>query len=135
MDDTPPAQQSNHRRAYQRPRRTRTIHLSFNEQEYAQVSEAAGRARMAPGAFAAHTILTVVSNTYQPETALLRDLLAETVHLSTQVRRAGVNLNQAVTVLQATGQLPPELAHYAAYAHRIMNRVDEFAEQIRQRLP
>jgi hypothetical protein len=90
---------------------------------------------MALGAFAAHTVLAVLSNAHQPQTALLRDLLAEAVHLSTQVRRVGVNLNQAVAALQATGQLPPQLTHYAAYTHRIMRTVDDFAEHIRQQLP
>ncbi|WP_274630763.1 plasmid mobilization protein [Arvimicrobium flavum] len=39
-----------------------------------------------------------------------------------QVRKIGINLNQAVHVANATGEIPPELARIAAYVEDILMR-------------
>ena len=62
-------------------------------------------------------------------------MLAELIRASGLVRRAGVNLNQAVARLNATGEPGPDLGPAAAYCTRVLRHVDEAAELIRRRLP
>jgi hypothetical protein len=63
-----------------------------------------------------------------------RDALAELIRASGLVRRIGVNLNQAVARLNATGQRSGDLLPYAAEAIRRAERLDCAAEQVRKRL-
>jgi len=62
-----------------------------------------------------------------------RETLAELFRLAGLVRRAGVNLNQAVTRLNATGEAGPDLEPSAAYCMRTVRRVDEAAQLIIRR--
>jgi hypothetical protein len=50
------------------------------------------------------------------------------------VGRAGVNLNQAVAKLNATGQPGPDLAPAAAYCVRVIAHVDQAALLVLRRL-
>ena len=63
---------------------------------------------------------------------LLHQALTGLVRCAAQVRRIGVNLNQAVAKLNATGQADGNLALHAAAAIRIAERLDEAAEQVRR---
>ena len=60
--------------------------------------------------------------------------LGEFVRAAGLVRRVGVNLNQAMAKLNATGQRPGELLPYAAESIRRAERLDAAAEEIRKRL-
>ena len=50
------------------------------------------------------------------------------------VRRIGVNLNQAVARLNATGQRSGDLLPYAAESLRRAERLDAVAEEVRKAL-
>lgn len=45
-----------------------------------------------------------------------------------QIRRIGVNLNQAVHKLNATGRIPPDLASAAASVERILSEIMDGSE-------
>ena len=72
---------------------------------------------MARGAFAARVVLAHVrGDTTGPE-APDRELLGELVRATMLVHRIGVNLNQAVAKLNATGQRSGDLLPYAEGVH------------------
>jgi hypothetical protein len=120
------------RRARQETRRALRVHFSLSEQEMAELREAAGRLGMARGAFAARVVLAHVrGDTTGPE-APDRELLGELLRASVLVHRIGVNLNQAVAKLNATGQRSGDLLPYAEACMRRVDHLDEIAEQIRQ---
>ena len=51
------------------------------------------------------------------------------------VRRIGTNLNQAVAKLNATGQRSDDLLPAAEFCVRVIQRLDEAAEQVRRSVP
>jgi hypothetical protein len=65
----------------------------------------------------------------------LREALAELIRSAGLVRRIGVNLNQAVAKLNATGQRSDDLLPYAAESIRRARYLDAAAEELRKRLP
>jgi predicted chitinase len=87
------------------------VHFSLTEQEFAALQDAAGRAGLARGAFAAQVVLA-----------------------AGLVRRIGVNLNQAVAGLNATGQRSGDLLLYARESMRRAGHLDEVAEEVRKAL-
>ncbi len=70
-----------------------------------------------------------------PASAPLREALAELIRSAGLVRSVGVNLNQAVAKLNATGQPSGDLLPYAAESTRRARRLDAAAEELRRRLP
>jgi hypothetical protein len=60
--------------------------------------------------------------------------LGEFIRAAGLVRRIGVNLNQAVAKLNATGQRSGDLLPYAEACLSRAERLDGVAEQIRRRL-
>jgi hypothetical protein len=66
--------------------------------------------------------------------APLRELLLELIRASGLVRRIGVNLNQAVARLNATGQRSGDLLPYAAASLRRAERLDAVADEVRKAL-
>ncbi len=65
----------------------------------------------------------------------LRDALGELIRAAGLVRRIGINLNQAVARLNATGQRSGDLDAYAAESIRRAERLDAVAEQVRNAIP
>ena len=123
------------RRARQETPRSLRVHFSLSETEMAELNEAAGRLGMARGAFAARVVLAHVrGDTTGPE-APDRELLGELLRASVLVHRIGVNLNQAVARLNATGQRSGDLLPYAEACMRRVDHLDEIAEQVRRSLP
>jgi hypothetical protein len=123
------------RRSRQLAPRGRTVRFGLSEGEFAELEAAAARAGMARGAFAAGAALTVARG--EAEMAAddrLRDVLAELIRAAGLVRRIGVNLNQAVARLNATGQASGDLVPYAAESLRRAERLDAVAEQVRKTL-
>jgi hypothetical protein len=110
------------------------VHFSLTEQEFAALQDAAGRAGLARGAFAAQVVLAHVTGSGAGPEASAREALRELVRAAGLVRRIGVNLNQAVARLNATGQRPGELLWYAQESMRRAGRLDEAAEQVRKAL-
>jgi hypothetical protein len=69
-----------------------------------------------------------------PAEAPLRQALTELIRAAGLVRRIGVNLNQAVAKLNATGQRSADLLPYAAESMRRAAHLDAAAEAVRRRL-
>ena len=128
----PPARS---RRSRQPAPRGRTVRFGLSEGEFAELEAAAARAGLARGAFAAEAALAVARGQATMEAGdRLRDVLAELIRAAGLVRRIGVNLNQAVARLNATGQRSADLVPYAAESIRRAERLDAAAEQVRNAL-
>jgi hypothetical protein len=76
----------------------------------------------------------VARNIDRPEHSVLRELLGALMHASGQVRRIGVNLNQAVAALNS-GEFSDLLSMYAQAAYRTVLKLDEVADEVRVLLP
>ena len=122
------------RRARQATKRPRTVRFDLTEDEYTELGAAAERAGLAKGAFAAEAALAAARGTETPRDGPFREALAELVRSAGLVRRIGVNLNQAVARLNATGQRSGDLLPYAAESLRRAERLDAAAEQLPRRL-
>ena len=132
-DDEPVSAARPRRRSPQPVPRPRTVRFALTDAEYAEVSAAAGRAGLARGAYAAEATLAVARGVAVAPDALLRDAL-HAMDLATQlVRRIGVNLNQAVARLNATGQRTGDLVPYAAESMIRADRLEATGEVLRSR--
>jgi hypothetical protein len=98
------------------------------------LDSAAARAGLARGAYAAEAALSVARGVTSPADSPIREALGELIRAAGLVRRIGVNLNQAVAKLTATGQHSGDLLPYAAESLRRAERLDAAAEEIRKRL-
>jgi hypothetical protein len=102
--------------------------------EKAKVAAAAARAGLAPAAWAGQTLMDAAEFRAVPVPVMQREILAELMRVRGLVRRAGVNLNQAVARLNTTGQPGLDLQPSAVYCARVLGHVDQAAEVIRRRL-
>jgi hypothetical protein len=123
------------RRSRQRVPRPRTVQFSLSEEEFVEVSEAAARSGLARGAFAAEATLATARGTQARVWSPLRAALADLMVAAGLVRRTGINLNQAVARLNATGEGGDDLAPAAQFCIRVIRRLDEAAEQVRRNIP
>ena len=119
-------------REQQEPRQPFTVKLSAAER--AKMADVADRVGMALAAWLCETGMDAAEHRAVPVPKMHREILAELTRVRGLVRRAGVNLNQAVAQLNATGQAGPDLEQAAAYCARVLRHVDAAAEQIRRRL-
>ena len=108
--------------------RPRTIRFSLTGDEHAEVAAAAGRAGMAYGAFAAEATLAAARGVMLTPDALLREVLDRAMM---EAHRIGVNLNQAVAALNATGQPGENLLLYAAESMRRTARLEAITDDVR----
>ena len=122
------------RRSRGRVPREPAFRIKLSSAEKAAVRAAAARADLAPGAFAAQAVVDVAEDWVRPGPAVRRELAAELMEIAHLVGRAGVNLNQAVAGLNATGQPGPDLEPAAAFCMRTVRRVDEVVELLRRGL-
>ena len=122
------------RRSRQPVRRVRSVRFGLTEDEYGAVDEAAAQRGMAKGAYAAQATLAAARGLMNPADAPFRQALTELIRSAGLVRRIGVNLNQAVAKLNATGQQSGDLLPYAAESVRRAERLDTAAEAVRRRL-
>ena len=116
--------------------RARMMRFSLTEGEHAEVSGAAGRAGRARAAFAADAVLAVARGTVLTPDAVRAGALGGSDRLdyaAEQLRKVGVNLNQAVKVLNATGQPAGNLPRLAEQAMRWAAQVDALSEDLWQR--
>jgi hypothetical protein len=127
------------------PGRPRRVAPTFTAQEYAIVVAAAARAGLTPTGFCARAALTVAARGVQPRpgphasprgerVAALGEVQTELADLRVAVVRVGTNLNQAVRVLNATGQVPVWLEHVVAVCARALGAVDAAAAAVDRRL-
>ncbi len=122
------------RRARQPVKRPRTIRFDLTEEEFGAVSAASERIGLAKGAFAAQAGLAVARTGITPSDSPLREALGEFIRAAGLVRRIGVNLNQAVAKLNATGQRSGDLLPYAAESVRRAQLLDQAAKEVRKRI-
>ena len=123
------------RRSRQPAKRPRRVEFTLTDEEFTELDAAAGRAGLARGAYAAKATLDTARGLSGRAGIPLREALAEVIRSAGLVRRIGVNLNQAVAKLNATGQWSGDLLPYAEESIRRACRLDEAAEELRKRLP
>jgi hypothetical protein len=101
-----------------RPRKGRDDQLSemlrcrLRPAEYLRIRQAAQRANMSVSDYTRRMLLT--------GTVVIRKTRTLDPEVFDQLRRIGINLNQAVHKLHATGMIPPELARAAAVVEAIV---------------
>ena len=122
------------RRARGQVPRRHVVQVKFSEAEKTALEEAAARDGLALRAYLVQAALNVAEHRTAPVGSVQREALAELIRVAGLVRRVGVNLNQAVTRLNATGEPGPDLGPAAAYCMRVVQRVDEAALLIRRGL-
>jgi|GEM_PF-1317877 len=116
--------------------RARMMRFSLTEDEHAEVLAAASRAGRARAAFAAEATLAAARGTMLTPDTALDDTLGHSDrldHAAEQVRKVGVNLNQAVKVLNSTGQPPGDLPRLAEQAMRWAAQVDALSVDLWKR--
>ena len=122
------------RRPRQQARRGYRVEFTLTADEFAALAEAAGRARLARGAYAAQVVHAHVNGGGTGPEAVDREALGELITAAGLVRKIGVLLNQAVTKLNATGQRSGDLLTCAEACMRRVERLDAAAEQVRETL-
>ena len=132
-DDGQPAGARPRRRTRHQARRARTVRFALTDAEYAEVSAAARQAGLARGAYAAEATLSVARGEIATPDAPLRDAFHALDRAALLVRRIGVNLNQAVAKLNATGQWSGDLLPYAQESIRRAARLEAAGEDLRKR--
>jgi hypothetical protein len=92
------------RRSRQHTPRPHLVKFYLDDGELAELGTAARQAGLARGAFAAEAALAAARKSAMTSSSPLREALVELMRATGLVRRIGVNLNQAVVRLNATGQ-------------------------------
>lgn len=119
-------------------RRRNRIAVHLTDSELEAIRAAAGRHRMAAGAWTAATAVTAARSHAMPADSAMRELLAEVIDVAAQVRKAGVNLNQAVRAVNASGAGQPALVHHLEHAlgraDDAIRQANETARAVRARL-
>lgn len=115
-------------------RRPHKVEFRLTDEELELLEDAARRSGRARGAYAAEVTLAAARDGPTAGSTVLREALGELIRASGLVRRIGVNLNQAVARLNATGQRSGDLLPYAAESLRRAERLDAAADEIRKAL-
>ena len=123
------------RRSRQAVPRPKLVQFTLTLEEFDEVSQAAERAGMARGAYAADVTLAAAHGAPDRTSSPLREVLGELMAAAGLVRRIGVNFNQAVAKLNATGQRGEDLLPSAQFCMRVVQRLDAAAEQVRRSIP
>jgi hypothetical protein len=123
------------RRSRQTVPRPKLVQFTLTLEEFEEVSHAAEQAGMARGAYAADVTLAAARRVAGRRTSPLREALGELMAAAGLARRIGTNFNQAVAKLNATGQRSEDLLPSAQFCARVVQRLDEAAEQVRRSIP
>ena len=130
-------------RLHSSPPRGHAMKVLYGDDEWLLVVEAARAAGLRPSSYVATVALAQARRTLQPDDpddprhsrpAVDEELLTELVQARLALGRYGVNVNQAVAALHSTGRVPSWLEQAVAGAQRSVERVDETAALITQRL-
>jgi uncharacterized protein (DUF1778 family) len=111
------------------------IAISVDPSEQAELNQAAQDEGLTPSAFVAAKALAAARRTVAPATTELRELQADLNRATAQVQKVGTNLNQAVAALNAAGQPPGNLIHYARYITTVIEKLDAIVIKVGQLLP
>jgi len=110
------------RRRLSLPRR-RAVTVRLSDEERFDVVNAAHRVGLTPGAYMAEAAVAAARGTAGPKADGRRQVAIELNHLWTQVARLGGNLNQAVKVANATGQIDGRLIGALAQTKGLLDRI------------
>jgi hypothetical protein len=122
------------RRPRQGAKRPHRVEFTLTDDELALLEDAARRSGRSRGAYAAEAALAAARGRPSGEGSPLAEALGELVRASGLVRRIGVNLNQAVARLNATGQRSGDLLPYARESMRRAEMLTSAAEQVQKAL-
>jgi len=117
------------------PGRGRRVTVRLAVEELAAIELAAGRAGLTPTGFVGAAALAAARGSAGPAASESREALAELMAARAAVRRFGVNVNQAVAALNATGEAPDWLGQAVEAAARAVGRVDAAAEALMRHRP
>ena len=127
-----PGETQGGRRPRQGAKRSYRVEFSLTSEEFELLEAAAGRAGRARGAYAAEAALAAARGRAVVGSSPFPELLRELIRAAGLVRRIGVNLNQAVAKLNATGQRSGDLVPYAAESMRRAEHLDAMADAVRK---
>jgi hypothetical protein len=122
------------RRSRNGARRPHRVEFTLTDDELEMLEGAARRSGRSRGAYAAEATLAAAQGTATVGSAALAEALGELLRASGLVRRIGVNLNQAVARLNATGQRSGDLLPYARESLRRAEMLTSAAEEVRKAL-
>ncbi len=108
--------------------------LRYSQEEFDALAAAAARAGLTPSGYAAETALSAARGVQSSGGPWFREALVEVMTARAQVRRVGSNLNQAVRVLNATGEAPEGLARAVLAAQQAVSELDAAAGQLARRV-
>jgi hypothetical protein len=108
------------------------VEFTLTDEELELLEGAARRSGRSRGAYAAEAALAAARGGPQTGGAALAEALGELVRASGLVRRIGVNLNQAIARLNATGQRSGDLLPYARESMRRAEMLTSAAEDVRK---
>jgi antitoxin component of RelBE/YafQ-DinJ toxin-antitoxin module len=114
--------------------RNQGMTVKFSPREYAEVRAAAERAGMAMSAWVGMTATSAARHEAVPLRQFQREVITELVRCGWQLGKAGVNLNQAVAKLNATGIPDDRLEPAARWLLKVAERVDATIEHVRSRM-
>lgn len=134
-DDTRAVPDQRRRTRKQGRSRPYRIAISVDEAERHELEHAARSEGLTLSAFVADKAIKAARHAAPVAVGPLREALAELIRATVQVQKVGVNLNQAVAALNATGDPPGNLIQYARYVTTVIERLDHIATRICQRLP
>ena len=104
--------------------------LRYTAEEFTAIEQAARDAGLTPTGYAAEAALAAAAGTDAPSTAPWRSALLELMDARGQVRRIGININQAARAINATGEPPVWIENALAITTRAVTRVDEAAAAV-----
>jgi Protein of unknown function (DUF1778) len=119
----------NYRIRVGRPRLHR-VNLRLQQDEYEALEEAARGAGLTLTGYAAAAAMAAALRREAPTQLPLRRALLEIIAARGQVRRFGVNVNQAVRVLNSVGEPPPWLPEAVELTTRAVARLDDAADAL-----
>ena len=99
------------------------------------MAAAARRTGLTPSGYAAEAAWAAAHQSDPPSAGPWREALTEVMAARAQVRRFGVNVNQAVRVLNATGEAPEWLDRAVALTASAVIRLDAVAEDLSRHVP
>ena len=121
-------------REHRFPGRGRRVTVRLGEEEHTEIVLAAARAGLTTAGYVGAVAVAAAAGTVPPAASESRLAVAELMAARLQVRRFGVNVNQAVAAMNAAGGVVPEwLDQAVALASRAVARVDEAAEVLMRR--
>jgi len=101
-------------------------------EEYQAIASGAASKGLTPTGFVAEAALAAVDGAALADYGLLREALAAALKGGNDLVKVGVNLNQAVAKLNATGEAPRSLADATTEARLAIKRHDRLASEIQK---